>query len=273
MEKKLPVYKCDKKVEAFKISSFGTASKDITTIFGFNGETAHVSSSYIDKHDPDVGGYYVRYQDGYESYSPAAAFETGYTLIGNIKNHRVISDQKAEEVLAGHTAPAVTMDYIESRISSVDYYVLPGSTVTICNITLDNGFSVRGESACVSSANFDEALGKKYSYERALNELWPFFGFALAERLNAVPVAANKGLNFGQAISALKAGKVVCREGWNGKGIFLELQVPDEHSKMTSPYIYIDTTGLETENKAAPKSRVPWLASQTDMLASDWMVG
>ncbi|MNW38084.1 hypothetical protein D3C74_151430 [compost metagenome] len=79
-------------------------------------------------------------------------------------------------------------------------------------------------------------------------------------------------LGFGQAIENLKQGKKVARAGWNGKGIFIELQIPDEHSKMTSPYIYIDTTGLQTENPNAPKSRVPWLASQTDMLAEDWVV-
>lgn len=79
-------------------------------------------------------------------------------------------------------------------------------------------------------------------------------------------------LNFGQAIQALKNGYKAARLGWNGKGIFIELQVPDENSKMTSPYIFIDTTGLQTENPNAPKSRVPWLASQTDMLAEDWVV-
>lgn len=79
-------------------------------------------------------------------------------------------------------------------------------------------------------------------------------------------------MDFGQAISSLKNGKKVRRKGWNGKGIFLELQVPDEYSKMTHPYIYIDTTGLCTDNPNAPKDRVPWLASQTDMLANDWEV-
>jgi len=79
-------------------------------------------------------------------------------------------------------------------------------------------------------------------------------------------------MNFGQALEELKIGARVARRNWNGKGIFIELQVPDEHSKMTSPYIFIDTTGLETENPDAPKSRVPWLASQTDMLAEDWVL-
>jgi hypothetical protein len=79
-------------------------------------------------------------------------------------------------------------------------------------------------------------------------------------------------MNFGHALEFLKMGHKVARAGWNGKGIFIELQRPDEHSKMTSPYIFIDTTGLKTDNPAAPKSRVPWLASQTDMLAEDWMI-
>lgn len=77
---------------------------------------------------------------------------------------------------------------------------------------------------------------------------------------------------FGEAIAAMKNGLRVCRAGWNGKGIFIEIQNPDENSKMTSPYIFIDTTGLQTDNNHAPKSRVPWLASQTDMLSSDWMI-
>lgn len=79
-------------------------------------------------------------------------------------------------------------------------------------------------------------------------------------------------MNFGQAIEALKVGKRVARKGWNGKGIFIELQQPDTNSKMTHPYIYIDTTSLQSKNPYARRDLVPWLASQTDMLASDWEV-
>jgi len=78
--------------------------------------------------------------------------------------------------------------------------------------------------------------------------------------------------DFGWALEALRNGLRVARKGWNGKGIFIELQVPDANSKMSSPYIYIDTTGLQTTNPDAPRSLVPWLASQTDMLAEDWEV-
>ena len=78
--------------------------------------------------------------------------------------------------------------------------------------------------------------------------------------------------SFGVALALMKAGEKMCRRGWNGKGIFVKLQLPDENSKMTSPYIYMDTTGLVSDNPDAPRSRVPWLASQTDMLAEDWEI-
>ena len=77
-------------------------------------------------------------------------------------------------------------------------------------------------------------------------------------------------MDFCYALNALKEGKKVCRNGWNGKGMWLNLQVPDENSKMTLPYIYIE---YPVDHIAYPKgSRVPWLASQTDLLAEDWMV-
>ena len=74
-------------------------------------------------------------------------------------------------------------------------------------------------------------------------------------------------MSFGHAIEMLKLGQKVARSGWNGKGMWLELQVPDEHSKMTLPYIYLNYP--ETAPNT-PGARVPWLASQTDVLAEDW---
>jgi len=68
--------------------------------------------------------------------------------------------------------------------------------------------------------------------------------------------------NFGDAITHLKDGnKKVARSGWNGKDMWLKLQMPDEHKKMTLPYIYMNTVDGEF---------VPWVASQADMLSDDW---
>lgn len=79
-------------------------------------------------------------------------------------------------------------------------------------------------------------------------------------------------MDFGNAIRELKNGKSLYRKGWNGKGICIRLMNASDSQDMTQDYIYIDTTGLKTDNRDAPKSKVPWLASQTDMLADDWEV-
>jgi hypothetical protein len=75
----------------------------------------------------------------------------------------------------------VTPAMMERRIKSVDYFVLPGTTVTICSIALDNGFSVRGESACVDPKNFNQDIGQTIAYDNAFSQLWAFFGFLIAE--------------------------------------------------------------------------------------------
>lgn len=78
-----------------------------------------------------------------------------------------------------------------------------------------------------------------------------------------------QALEFGDVVHLLKIGKKLSRAGWNGKGMWLELQRPDEHSKMTLPYVYLN---YPADAQNTPGARVPWLASQTDMLAEDWMV-
>ena len=76
-------------------------------------------------------------------------------------------------------------------------------------------------------------------------------------------------MDFGDALRFLKAGNKVARDGWNGKGLWLELQLPDAGSKMTLPYVYLNYPDDARNN---PGARVPWLASQTDMLAEDWEI-
>ena len=77
----------------------------------------------------------------------------------------------------------------------------------------------------------------------------------------------NEQFDFAVAIRELKEGNKVARSGWNGKGLWLELQRPNAHSKMTLPYIFIS---YPEDAQNTPGARVPWLASQTDLLADDW---
>lgn len=82
-------------------------------------------------------------------------------------------------------------------------------------------------------------------------------------------------LNFSDALNALKDGVNVARKGWNGKGLSVGLQVPDENSKMTLPYLYLNypsTPASETAPSNHINAKVPWLPSQSDILAEDWIV-
>lgn len=75
--------------------------------------------------------------------------------------------------------------------------------------------------------------------------------------------------SFSVALQELKKGKKARRIGWNGKGLWVELQKPDEHSKMTLPYLYLN---YPEGDKYHNGCRVPWLPSQTDILEDDWEV-
>lgn len=81
--------------------------------------------------------------------------------------------------------------------------------------------------------------------------------------MEPLPARVQGLMDFGGALWMLRADRKVARAGWNGKGQFLGLQLPDAGSMNTLPYIYIVTVQGD---------RVPWLASQTDMLGRDWIV-
>jgi hypothetical protein len=85
-------------------------------------------------------------------------------------------------------------------------------------------------------------------------------------------------VSFGHAVEALKQGKKVSREGWNGKGMFLFL-VPGSTFKVDrAPLntIYPEGTSINyqphIDMKTAQDTVVPWLASQSDVLAEDWII-
>lgn len=78
-------------------------------------------------------------------------------------------------------APAVTPTLVDSKIVCEDYHVFPGTTVTICLLTLVNGFSVTGESACANPANFDPELGRNIARSRARDKIFQLEGYLLCE--------------------------------------------------------------------------------------------
>ncbi len=85
----IPEFQCHKKVKAFKISEIRSAGVKFgaTALHDCNNMyVVYVGDEYCKKHKPVAGGYYVLYKDGYESFSPAKAFEEGYSLIDDNKD-------------------------------------------------------------------------------------------------------------------------------------------------------------------------------------------
>jgi hypothetical protein len=106
----------------------------------------------------------------------------------------------------GLTAPRVTLEDIEANITSAFYFTaaqgaekaardngsyaagspaegLALGLLTFCVLVLRNGFTVTGESACVSPENFDAELGRKIARQNAIAKVWPLMGYALRESL------------------------------------------------------------------------------------------
>lgn len=81
------------------------------------------------------------------------------------------------------TAPRVTIEDVEAAIREETYTVLPDGRTTICQLTLDNGFTVDGHSACVSKENFNAEIGNKFAREEAIKKVWGYLGFRLSDQL------------------------------------------------------------------------------------------
>ena len=114
------------------------------------------------------------------------------------------NDQAIEQEIQakGKTAPRVTPADIEANIADEAYFTaadgVRGSTpgglrtyvprdshklLTFCVLTLQNGFTVTGESACASPENFDAEIGRKVARQNAVQKIWPLMGYALKEQL------------------------------------------------------------------------------------------
>lgn len=82
----------------------------------------------------------------------------------------------------GLTAPRLSPADIDVVIVGETYTVLPSGKCMVCELTLRNGFTVRGEASVVSRANFDEEIGKKVSRQKAREQVWPLEGYLLQQR-------------------------------------------------------------------------------------------
>ena len=96
-----------------------------------------------------------------------------------------MSEKEIEKEIVdkGLTAPRITLEQIKGLIVEKEYHVFPGTMLTICCLTLQNGYTVTGESACVSPENFNKEIGEKVALENAVNKIWMLEGYLLKQRL------------------------------------------------------------------------------------------
>jgi len=95
-------------------------------------------------------------------------------------NEQVIEKEIQDK---GLTAPRLTPDLIDAAISKEDYHVFEGSQLTVCCLTLQNGFTVTGESACASPENFNAEIGRKIARSNARDKIWALEGYLLKQKL------------------------------------------------------------------------------------------
>lgn len=102
----------------------------------------------------------------------------------NMAVHTQQSDEQALEARLKHsTAPRLTPADIDRVIVKADYHVFPGNRMTVCCITLRNGFLVIGESSCVHAENFNEQIGRDIAFKNAREKIWALEGYLLREKL------------------------------------------------------------------------------------------
>lgn len=107
-----------------------------------------------------------------------------------------MSTDEAKAVVATKTAPRVTEESIKAKIWSVEYNrpFSHNPTMTVCAITMHNGFTVTGISAPASAANFDPEVGNRYAYDDAFKKLWQLEGYLLREHLT---ITSSQGQQIG----------------------------------------------------------------------------
>lgn len=146
----------------------------------FVGETADRIEKCL---DGDDYGYLIRYSDGYVSWSPSKAFEEGYTPVDDGEGFPSGPSTPLVQVPLDYEGNRVTPERLEALVVGEEYLRTDANTLTVCVLTLRNGFTVTGQSACADPANYDRDLGESIARENAIKSIWPLEGYLLRELL------------------------------------------------------------------------------------------
>ncbi len=91
-------------------------------------------------------------------------------------------EQKIQD--KGLVAPRLTPELIDATIERENYHVFPSTQLTVCCLSLKNGFAITGESACASPENFNADIGREIAFENARDKIWQLEGYLLKQKLS-----------------------------------------------------------------------------------------
>lgn len=121
--------------------------------------------------------------------------QDGETADRVVFDGRVISIQEIDKAaleappaLDSLAVPRITPEHIAELIVDEQFYVFPGTTLTVCCLTLQNGFNVTGESACASPAYFNAEKGRDIARQNAIQKIWSLEGYRLKSELAKIPL-------------------------------------------------------------------------------------
>lgn len=95
-----------------------------------------------------------------------------------------MSEVTEEELKTRATGKRVTLEGLEANIKKTDFYTHPDSQLTICILTLQNGYTITGQSACADPTNYKQDIGERLAKEDAKKKIWALMGYALKEEIH-----------------------------------------------------------------------------------------
>lgn len=97
-----------------------------------------------------------------------------------------LESSNSEAASVAKTANRVDLKDLHEKISSIEFWnPTAAPAMTVAAVTLDNGFTVTGQSAAADIKNFDKALGQKFAVEDAVRKIWAYEGYLLREKLSS----------------------------------------------------------------------------------------
>lgn len=159
------------------------------------------------------------------------------------------------------TPKKLTIEDIQSKIESAIYMQPAGTTVTLAILTLSNGYSVTGESACLNPADFDAEMGKKIAYENAEEKIWVLEGYlrkenAFAGKKSSLPVVA---IPPHHDLKSFIGTKIVNAKPMN-RGLYNQLrgwELPSDENALDDGYL-VEYTDAQRPNVSAFKGYISW---------------